>query len=171
MTTSASTNNCAQNHSGFGTSYAVNGQTEIQANSIDQGALTPATLQMVAVTLTAAQINGMYAAPVQLIAGTTSKSIIVDYVMIRTNPTATAFASGGVVAPQLGNTVHGGGTLLSTTLPAATIISGTASDTLLGATAANITLSQGTGVFLSNATGAFTTGTGTITVFVYYSVV
>lgn len=168
---SSSPNNASTAHPGFGASYAINGASEIQANTVGPDSLTPSTLQLSIITLTAAQINGMFAAPVQLIAGVTGKSIIVDYVMIRTNPTATAFASGGVVAPQIGNTVHGAGTLVSTTLAASVIISGTPTDTLLGATAANITLSQGTGVFLSNATGAFTTGTGTITVFVYYSVV
>jgi len=174
MATSASTNNGAQFIPGIGTSFAINGQSEIQAASIDQGALTPATLQQAAVAVTAAQLQAMYATPVQLIAAVTGKSIIVDYVMFRFLYPASggvAMTGGGAVDVQIGNTNHGGGTAVATTL-AATVITATASsDTLLGATAANITLAQSTGIFLSNATAAFATGNATAIVYIWYSVV
>jgi hypothetical protein len=174
MTTSASLNNAATAMPGLGTSYAINGQTEVQANSFDSSAFTLGTFQTLVTTLTAAQVLAMYATPVQLIAAPgAGKSIQILGCLIRVTPTATQFASGGVVAPQYTNTNHGGGTLITNTLAAAVVNGASAVDTSLGlvaAGAANLTVPQNTGVFLSNATGAFTTGTGTVTVILQYAV-
>lgn len=133
--------------------------------------IDPSLIQLAAVTVNTAGVTGMFAAPFQLIAAPgAGKSIVVHRSMIRVIAGGTQFASGGVVAPQIGATVHGGGTLVSTTLPAATVNAASSSDTELDDTGANITLTQNTGVFLSNATGAFTTGNGSLVVFIWYSI-
>lgn len=169
---SPSLNNASTAHPGFGSSYAVNGLTEIQANSIGQDNLRADVLQRATVVLTAAQVQGMFAAPVQIVpAPAAGTSIIVNTAMIRVNSTgATAFAGGGVTGIQFGSTVHGAGTQAFATIAAASINSATNLDTQLGDAGANIVLPQATGLFFSNATGAFTTGTGTVEVDVWYAV-
>ena len=56
------------------------------------------------VSLTAAQINGMYAAPVVVVAAVPGKAIIVDSVEFDITRTATQFASGGTAAVQYDST-------------------------------------------------------------------
>ncbi len=173
MTASASSNNLGTVLPNAGGSFAI-AESEIQAAQIGTTVTKPVFLQYVAVTLTAAQVLAMYATPVQLIpAPATGSSIVVSDCMIRVTAGATQFASGGVVAPQYANTVHGGGTLITSTLAASVVNAATSADTQLGlvAAAADLTIPQATGVFLSNPTGAFTTGNGTLTVFLWYRVV
>lgn len=129
-------------------------------------------------TLTAAQIIGMYAAPQLIIpAPPTGYAINPIQTVIEVDPTATQFTGGGVVAPQIGNTVHGGGTLFTTTLAAAVVNGASTVVTQLAGTGANVTLVKSTGsnatagLYLSNATGAFATGTGTLTVYLIYNLV
>jgi hypothetical protein len=131
------------------------------------------TGQHVTVQLSAAQINGMYATPVQLVAAAGSgKTIIVTKAAVRLTRTSTAFAGGGAAIVQYGNTVNGGGTQsLDSTLAAAyfTGSSGVSESVRNGAFLSDQgTALQNTGVYISNATAAFTTGTGTATVDVWY---
>ena len=168
MTASSNPNPLAIALPGAGTSFAVQEQ-EIGSAQIGSTACKPGFLQLASISLTAAQIIAMYATPQLLIAAPpTGMSLVVEQVMIRFVAGATQFTGGGVVAPQIGNTVHGGGTLVSATLPAATINSASSSDTQLDDTGANVTLTQATGLYISNATAAFATGNGTATVYVWY---
>lgn len=116
------------------------------------------------VNITAAQWNGMYAAPINLIAapGANKLLVIESMQLIETYGTA-AFAAGGVVAAQYDSTVHGAGVAASNTEAAADFFV-TASTTYLfkGATgAAPFSTTVNKGIYLSNATGAFTTGDST----------
>lgn len=172
MVASASQNNAGTAHPNFGGCYAI-AETEVQAGVLGSSVMKPGFLQLAEILVPAASVLGMYAAPFQLIAapGATS-AILVHKCSIEVISTGfTQFAAGGVVAPQIDSTVHGAGTLYTTTLPAATVNAATTSLTQLGDTAANITLVANKGVFLSNATQAFTTGTGSLMVKVWYSVV
>lgn len=172
MPASTNPNPLASVHPGAGTSFAVQEQ-EIAAASIGSSATKPFFLQYIDVTLTAAQVLGMFAAPFQLVAAPGAgfavhvNKCIIEVVTVG----FTAFAGGGVVAPQIDSTVHGGGTLLSTTLAAAVVNGATNVITQLDDTGANVTLVANKGVFLSNATGAFTTGTGGLRVYLYYAII
>lgn len=127
------------------------------------------------VPLTAAQFNGMFAAPVLLVpAPGANKLIVLDRMELVQTYGSAAFASGGVVAAQYGATINGGGPAASNTEAAADFFV-TASNTYLfngaiGAKPFSTTVNQG--LYLSNATGAFTTGTGsTFVAKVHYHVI
>lgn len=127
------------------------------------------------VTLSAANINGMYAAPVVLLAAPgTGKAIAINKVIFKITRTATAFASGGAAIIQYGSTVNGGGTQSLDSTLAATVITGAAGDSYTlrnGAVISDSSAVANAGIYISNATGAFTTGTGTATVDVWYTVI
>ena len=130
--------------------------------------------QHVTVSLSSAQILGMAATPVQLVAAPgAGKTLVVIKVAVRITRTATAYASGGVGIVQYGNTATGGGTQALDSTFAATFFTGAsgASEAVRnGAVMSDTgTTLQNLGLFISNQTGAFTTGTGTLTVDVYYS--
>lgn len=146
------------------------------AKTITVSAVTvPSESQFATGTLTAAQFNGMYAAPVQLIAAAGANTlIIVKQLVLELVYGAAQFASGGVVNAQYDSTVHGGGTAATTTVAAATINGAAASSSLMLtgalALAANTTCVN-KGIYLSNATGAFTTGDSTFNYYVWYGTV
>ena len=127
------------------------------------------------VDLTAAQIAGMYATPVQLVAPVAGKAIIVDSAEVVVKGTVTQFASGGAVAIQYDSTVHGAGTAATATIAAAVVNNATANvytrripvDLSAIASASIINI----GLYISNASGAFTTGNGTATVTIRYHLV
>jgi len=128
------------------------------------------------VALTAAQWNGMYATPILLVPAYGANTLIsVDQVDIGLTYGTVVLAGGGVVGAQYDSTVHGAGATASTTLAAATFFV-TAStmfqlEDSLG-TGAPFSESVNKGIYLSNATGAFTGGTGsTFIVDTYYRIV
>lgn len=123
------------------------------------------------VSLTAAQVLGMYAAPVLLVPAPASTKIHIltaAYWDIHWN--SAQYASGGVIAIQYDNTVHGGGTAASSTIAAATLNGVNANEVLLFSAPSTIVTSAaiGKGLYLSNATGAFTTGDSASVLNVYY---
>lgn len=124
--------------------------------------------------LTAAQFNGMYATPVLLApAPGANKLIVLNRMELVQTYGSAAFAGGGVVGAQYGATINGAGPLASNTEAAASF-QVTASTTYLfnGATGAkpfSTTVNQG--LYLSNATGAFTTGNSTFVAKVHYHVI
>lgn len=127
------------------------------------------------VSLTAAQINGMYAAPVLIIAAPgTGKSIAIVKAQFVITRTATAFANGAAAIIQYDSTVNGGGTQACDSTIAATVITGAAGTSFTQRNGAIISDSTATivnkGIYLSNITAAFDTGTGTATVDVWYIV-
>lgn len=162
---------------------ADTGATTIQALAVTtgklaNGAVTSAkldatTLQYVAVPMTAAQINGMYAAPFQLVAaGGANTQFIVHHAEFVMTFVTTQFAAGGAIAIQLDNTVHGAGVLMSGTVAAATL-NGFAASSSVGfegvSTAGTLAAKANKGLFISNQTGAFTTGDSTAVVHLWYS--
>jgi hypothetical protein len=179
MTASQSTNPLATALPNAGSSFAVQ-EGEIGPNQIGSTATKVGFLQFTAVTYTAAQIIAMYATPQSLVAAPAAGlSIVPRQTMIRFTYPASGgvqFTGGGVVAPQIGNSAHGAGTLFTTTLAAAVITAAASADTLLASTGANVTLVQSTGsnataagLYMSNATAAFAAGNGTMTVFQWYT--
>lgn len=124
------------------------------------------------VALTAAQILGMAAAPVEVIPAIAGKAIILDDFVFDLTGTATQFANGGVVNLQYKNTATGAGTTLHADIAAAVVTGATgrvvtqriAKDLSATATADIV----GIGVYISNKTAAFITGTGTARCIVRY---
>lgn len=127
------------------------------------------------VNLTAANIIGMYAAPVLIVPAVTGKAIILDSMELVMTRTATAFTDGGVVAVQYSNTANGAGTATTATI-AATVVTGAAGTSYTsripvnqsGIASASI---AGIGLYISNQTAAFAAGTGTAVVKVRYHLV
>ncbi len=129
--------------------------------------LGPTVVNYVAVPITAAQFNGMYAAPKLLIAAPgANKLIVLDQIDLLMTYGSAAFAVGGPVAAQYDSTVHGAGVLASNSEAAADFFA-TAStsfqfESISGDTVGALPFSStvNKGLYLSNTSGAFTTGTG-----------
>jgi hypothetical protein len=146
-----------------------------EIGAITNAEIDPLLVQTVQVSLTAAQINGMSATPVEIITAVTGKAIILDDMVFDLTGTATQFAGGGVVNLQYKATATGAGTTLHADI-AATVVTGATARTVtqriakdLSSTAtADITA---IGVYISNKTAAFTTGTGTAVVTARYHLI
>lgn len=144
-------------------------------SAISSDEIDASVIRTVQVSLTAAQINEMAAAPVEIIPAVAGKAIILDDFVFDLTGTATQFENGGVVNLQYKNTATGAGTTLHADIAAAVVTGATgrvltkriAKDQSAIATA-DIT---GIGVYLSNKTAAFDTGTGTAVVTVRYHLV
>lgn len=120
-------------------------------------------LESVTVTLTAAQINGMFAAPVQAIAAQGAGTVIFPtFVFFDAIFGSAAFAGGGTIqlfysatSPPVSPATGGPPATFLTTFAANQIQSGNKSgSTILSALAVN------QGIFISNQTAPFTLGTG-----------
>lgn len=130
------------------------------------------------VPLTATQFNGMYAAPVLLVpAPGVGFMIAADKMELVMTYGTTPFAAGGIVAGQYGATVYGAGSAATNTEAAADFFA--AASTVFqftgvsGNTVGAIPLANATNaaLYLSNATGAFTTGDSTFVVKTYYKII
>jgi hypothetical protein len=127
------------------------------------------TLNQVSVTLTPTQMAAAYATPIQLIANpSASQLIVVHSATVYTASTGhTAYATGTAPIIQYGtggtNGAHGAGTIATAAGLVAGDIDAATSQvrTLLQAASAAITGLSGNGIYFSNATGAYTGGTGT----------
>ncbi len=126
------------------------------------------------VAITAAEFNGMYAAPKLLIAaGGANTMIIVDQMELVMTFVSANYAAGGVVAAQYDNTVHGAGVLATNSEAAADFFA--AASTVFkfngGVVLAPFTTCANKGLYLSNATGAFTTGDSTFVAKIHYRII
>ena len=130
---------------------------------------------MVQTSLTAALINTLYSAPTQVVPAVAGKSIIVDSLEFDITRTSTAFQSGGAVQVQYDSTTHAGGTAVSATI-ASTVVTGSAGRSITARIPVVLsdvvsTAIVGKGLYISAASGDFTTGTGTAVVTVRYHLV
>lgn len=130
------------------------------------------------VSITAAQFNGMYAAPKLLIAAPgADKLIVVEQLVLAMTFVSAAFAVGGVVAAQYDSTVHGGGVLATNTEAAADFFAAASSsfqfEPISGNTVGVLPFSTTVdkGLYLSNQTGAFTTGDNTFVAHIWYRII
>jgi len=128
------------------------------------------------VTLTSAQIIAMYTTPVQVVPAVSNKAIVVLGVELIMKGTATQFTGGGVVAVQYADTVNGGGTSVQASTFAASVVTGATATTYSTRPQASLSAVatasiNGIGLFISNATAVFATGTGTADVRVTYRVI
>lgn len=125
-------------------------------------------------TLTAAQFNGMYATPVSVLAAAGSGILtLVDRVTLELVFGTAQFASGGIVGFQYGNTAHLAGTLATNT-EAAADFTGAAASTVYnfviasGAGSQILSSKDNNAIYISNQTGAFTTGDSTFKGIIQY---
>ena len=165
------------------TGVAMSGDATIAntgALTIANGAITsaktsPLLIQYAKVAMTAAQWNGMYAAPFLLVAAPgANKLIVVKQVALAMTFVSAAYAAGGVVGLQYDSTVHGAGAAASSTEAAADFFAAASTTFELNggmSTGAPFTTSVNKGLYISNLTGAFTTGDGTWNINVWYSVI
>jgi len=128
-----------------------------------------------AVPISAAEFNGMYAAPKLLVAAPgANKLISLDKLDLLMTFVSADYAAGGVVAAQYDSTVHGAGVLASTTWAAASFFVGVSTGFLFGASssvAQTFSTCVNKGVYLSNLTQAFTTGDSTFVAHVWYRII
>lgn len=125
------------------------------------------------VNLTSAQILGMYATPVQIVAAPGVGRIVLPIAYQGTyTHVATQYAAGGVIGLEYGNAANLAGPAASSTLAAATFNGYAASNTFVLTVDATDTLANiaNQGLFLSNQTAAFTTGDGTLRMNVIYAI-
>jgi hypothetical protein len=150
-----------------------NGLYAIDSNGhVNQSGVTKVKNCVAQLSLTAANIQGMFATPISVVAAPAAgTAVVVEQVMVELNLTATQFASGGVVHFYY----HGQTTeLMAQTLAAATINGGAGQSIYLlepVQTAGGSVVTKNVGVDITNATGAFTTGTGTAVVTMWYSLI
>jgi len=121
--------------------------------------------------ITAAEFNGMFAAPKLLVAaGGANTLIVVDRMVLAMTFGSAAFAGGGVVAAQWDSTVNGAGQHATNIEAAADFFAAASSAFMFVGNSGNAATTDGglvpfaanvnKGLYLSNKTGAFTTGTG-----------
>lgn len=124
------------------------------------------------VTLSNAQLLGMYATPVLLVpAQGANNMIIVDKVIVDYHYLTAATAAGGAIAAQYGSAANGAGPAASASIAAATLngFSGSAIMAVGQVAVSQLDAAvENVGVYISNATAAFTTGAGSATVYTYY---
>lgn len=150
------------------------GVTAIGANKVLSSMLSPLALKYAAVVVTAAQFNGMYAAPKLLVAAAGANTLIVlDKVQLLMTYGSANYAAGGVVAVQYDSTANGAGVIASTTLAAATFQAAVSTgwNFNAGVVAETFTTCVNKGLYLSNITGAFTTGDSPMVAHVWYKVI
>ena len=157
---------------------ANTGALTIANNAVTSAKVATNLLQYATVSISAAEFNGMYAAPKQIIANAGANTLIVleRAALVMTYGSAN-FANGGVVAFQYDSTVHGAGVAASNTEAAADFFAaastsfqfnGVAGDTVA---IAPFTSTVNKGIYLSNATGAFDTGDSTFVCHAWYRVI
>lgn len=139
--------------------------------SLVQNPATTNIPSLATVAITAAEFNGMYAAPKLLIAAGGANTLIavtkMDLIMTYGGA---AFAAGGVVHAQYDSTANGAGVSATNTEVAADF-QATASTTFqfegaVGDLPFSTTVNKG--LYLSNDTAAFTTGTSNFVAKIYY---
>lgn len=145
-------------------------------NTITSDDIATDVIQYANIPVTAAELNAAYAAPFLLLPAAGANTLYrIHDVTIEVDYGSAQFASGGAMALQYDNTANGAGVLASAALAAATINAWAADSAvgLAGAAANGAAAAMvNKGIYLSNLTGAFTTGTGTVLNFhISYSIV
>jgi hypothetical protein len=147
---------------------------KLAANAVDSSKLAVTTLQYAAVAVTAANFNGMYAAPKLLVAAAGANTLLVlDRIELVMTYGSANYAAGGVAAVQYDSTANGAGVIASTTLSAATFQAAASTTFTMnaGVVPFPFTTTVNKGLYLSNITGAFTTGDSPMVAHVWYKVI
>lgn len=150
------------------------GVVTLANNAVASANLATAVLQYTTVAISAAQFNGMYAAPKLLVAaGGANTLLVLDKVQLLMTYGSAAYAAGGVAAVQYDLTANGAGVIASTTLAAATFqaTASTGWNFNAGVVAETFSTCVNKGFYLSNITGAFTTGDSAMVAHIWYKII
>jgi len=142
--------------------------------AVTSAKVSPLLIQYTTVAITAAQFNGMYAAPKLLVAAAGANTLIVPIqVQLLMTYVSANYAAGGVAAVQWDSTANGAGVIASTTLSAATFQAAASTGFVFnpGVVPETFTTTVNKGLYLSNISGAFTTGDSTFVAHVWYRVI
>ena len=150
------------------------GVTAIGANKVLSSMMSPLTLKYAAVTMSAAEFNGAYAAPHLLVAaGGADTLVVLESAQVLMTYGTTQFANGGVAHIQYDSTANGAGIIASSTQAAANFFD--AASTALGFNQGIVkqpfTTCINKGLYFSNVTGAFDTGDSDFVVHIWYRIV
>lgn len=149
---------------------------DVTTAKLDTGAVTSdkmdaTVLKYVAVNLSAANILGMYATPVSVLAaGGANTAHIVEHAVLVMDYGTTQYAAGGAIGLQYGNTANLAGEAATATIPAANI-QGAAdtADMVAGVlTSGAMTAVENMALYISNLTAAFTTGDSPCVLHLWY---
>lgn len=153
--------------------------TDLGAVVSREGGAWSQSFSSVNINITAAQFNGMYANPIQLMPPPgAGKLILVNLAVLELQYNAPQFNNGGDVIIQYGNVVHGAGPAAAGG-PTAAVITALNATTILGM-ASSIFLNQNgiasanavnTGLFLSNNTAPYAAGASNFSLTIYYTIV
>jgi hypothetical protein len=147
------------------------GVTAIGANKVLSSMISPLVIKYTTVAITAADFNGMYATPKLLVAaGGANTLLVLEQLQLAMTYNSAAYADGGVAAVQYDSTAHGAGVIASTTLSAATFQAAASTTFTMnaGVVALPFTTTVNKGLYLSNLTGAFTTGDSDMVAHIWY---
>ncbi len=139
--------------------------------AVTSAKLSALTVQYATVAITASEFNGMYATPKLLVAaGGADTLLVLDKVQLLMTYGSAAYASGGVAAVQYDSTANGAGVIASSTLAAATFqaTASTGWNFNSGVVAETFSTCVNKGLYLSNVTGAFTTGDSDMVAHIWY---
>lgn len=143
-------------------------------NAVTSAKLATNIRQYATVAISASDFNGMYATPKQLVAAAGANTLIVlDQLQLVMTYGAANYAAGGVAAVQYDSTANGAGVIASTTLAAATFQAAASTTFTMnaGVVALPFTTTVNKGLYLSNITGAFTTGDSPMVAHIWYRVI
>jgi hypothetical protein len=147
------------------------GVTAIGSGKVLSAMMSALLLKYTTVAISAAEFNGMYAAPKLLLAagGANTLHVLHQLQLVMTYVSAN-YAAGGVAAVQYDSTINGAGVIASTTLAAATFQAAASTTFTMnaGVVALPFTTTVNKGLYLSNITGAFTTGDSTFVAHLWY---
>lgn len=147
---------------------------KLAANAVTSAKVDPQLLQYLEVDLTAANALAMFGAPVQVLAAQGANTLIlVEHACLAMDYNTTAYAAGGAIGLQYGNTANLAGEAATATIPAANF-QGAAdtADMVAGILASGVfTGCENLGLFISNLTAAFTTGNSPLKLHIWFRVI
>lgn len=164
------------------TSVAMSGDATIVAsgavtvanNAINSAKMAATMLKYTTVAISAAEFNGMYAAPKLLLAAGGANTLhVLDKLDLLMTYVSANYAAGGVAAVQYDSTINGAGVIASSTLSAATFQAAASTGFVFNGGVVPQTFSTcvNKGLYLSNITGAFTTGDSTFVGHLWYKTI
>jgi hypothetical protein len=148
------------------------GVTAIGAEKVLSSMVSPLLMKYAVVSLSASEFNGMYAAPVVLVAaGGANTLITLHRAELLMTYVSAQYQAGGVVAIQYDDTANGAGIIASTTQAAADFFDAVSTANAFegGIVKQPFSTCVNKGLYLSNVTQAFTTGDSTFEMHLWYS--
>lgn len=153
---------------------AATGAVTVANNAINSAKMAATMLKYTTVAISAAEFNGMYAAPKLLLAAGGANTLhVLDKMDLLMTYVSANYAAGGDVAVQYDSTINGAGVIASTVTQAADFqaAASTGFPFNMGVVAQTFSTCVNKGLYLSNITGAFTTGDSTFVAHLWYKTI